>query len=463
MNADLRDPFPQETQIAVLGYGASGRAATSLLRAFGKRVWVSDRQGTPDRDDEGVSFHFGGNSVGDATVAILSPGLNPEWPENANNPALQPLWARHAAGALQLVSEVELGLRAFGRPWVGIGGTDGKSTTASMTHHLAGVFGERSVLGGNSWEAFSKVALDAPETSTLAVAEISAFQLHRPHGMRPRVAVLTNIANDHLDHYASFDDYVAAKEAMFANQGAGDWAVLNAGDPHARAFGTRLMAQGVGVAWFSNTEIEGENVAFERGSDLVLRVGGREVRVPADALTLAGAHNRRNALAASMALALVTGRLPQTDAWAQALTSFRGLAHRVAYVRDHGGVRYFNDSKATNVHAACVGIRAMDRPLVAIVGGVDKKLDLSPLFEALAERTHTIVTIGDLRPALRALCPPTIACVEASSMEEAVALASSHANEGDSVLLAPASSSFDMFKSFEHRGELFEAAVHALR
>lgn len=462
MTTRFVDPLPAHALVAVLGYGASGRAATNLLRAMDKRVWVSDRQGAPDREDPGVVFRFGENSVGDASVAILSPGLNPEWPENANNPALAQLWARVEAGELRLMSEVELGLRAFGRPWIGIGGTDGKSTTAAMTHHLALAFGERTALGGNSWEAFSAVALEADAATTLAVAEVSAFQLHRPHGMKPKVAILTNIARDHLDHYASFDDYVRAKEALFMNQAEGDWAVLNADDPVARDLGLRLEVRGVGVAWFANGDAQGAFAAGERGDELVLRFQGQEITAPFSALSLAGAHNRRNALAASLALTLALGRLPDADAWRARLGNFKGLPHRVAFVREHRGVRYFNDSKATNVHAACIGIHAMDRPTVAIVGGVDKRLDLAPLFEALAARTHTIVAIGELREGLRALCPSSIAFVEAESMDAAVSAAASAARSGDAVLLAPASSSFDMFKSFEHRGELFEAAVRAL-
>ena len=462
MSTNLFDPLAQYPQVAVLGYGASGKAATTLLRTLGKRVWVSDLRGEPDREDAEVSFHFGENSVGDARAVVLSPGLNFEWPENASNPSLRPIWERHQRGELTILSEVELGVRALNRPWIGVGGTDGKSTTAALTQHLASSFGESAVLGGNSWEAFSAVALRAPASTSLAVVEVSAFQLHQPHGLRPSVAILTNIANDHLDHYGSFEDYVRAKESLFRNQRAGDWAVLNGDDALARALGERLAARGVGVAYFGNGAPQGATGAGERDGMLVVSLRGEELSLPASLLTLAGAHNRRNALAASLALALASGRLPSHEAWAQALNSFQGLAHRVAFVRERDGVRFYNDSKATNVHAACVGIRAMDRPTVAIVGGVDKKLDLAPLVEALRERTHTVVAIGELRARLRSLIPEGIRYVEAGSMEEAVVLAASSARPGDSVLLAPASSSFDMFRSFEHRGEVFEAAARGL-
>lgn len=462
MSHQLIDPFPEVSTIAVLGYGASGKAATTLLRALGKRVIVSDMKGAPDREDPAIEFRFGENSVGDARIAILSPGLNPEWPENASNPNLIPLWEKVRVGELRLVSEVELGLRVFGRPWIGIGGTDGKSTTAAMTQHFAQAFGEKSILGGNSWEAFSDVALRADVDSTLAVAEVSAFQMHRPHGLKPRVAILTNIALDHLDHYASFEDYAGAKESMFMNQDGSDWAVLNGDDARARAIGSRLQDRGVNVAWFSNSSPEGWTSSGEIDGDLVVRLNGAEIRVAASELTLAGAHNRRNALAATLALVCCTQQLPDSSAWKERLNSFQGLAHRVAFVRELNGVRFYNDSKATNVHAACIGIRAMDRPTVAIVGGVDKKLDLAPLFDALGERTHTLIAIGQLRERLRELCPNSIALIEAESMEDAVSKAVAAAKEGDSVLLAPASSSFDMFKSFEHRGEVFEAAVRSL-
>lgn len=465
MPTHLVDPIPQHSTVAVLGYGASGRAATRLLRALGKSVIVSDKAGTPDTDDPHVRFVFGTNTVEDATLAILSPGLNPEWPENRDNPALAPIWAAMHAGTLTVMSEVELGLRAFHRPYIAIGGTDGKSTTAALTHHLAKAFGYTSVLGGNSWRAFCDVAMDADPASDLAIVEISAFQLHRPHGIHPAVAITTNIAADHLDHYEDFDAYVAAKSALFENQGPGDSAILCEGDERLHVLGEALKSRGVRVGTFGNSapdERWGGFVAGEHDGEVIVQVDDDRYYLPFDVLMIAGAHNRRNFMAAMLALLALEPRDPDVPMLLEAVATFHGLPHRVSFVRELDGVRYFNDSKATNVHAACVGIRSMVRPTVAIIGGVDKRLPLDALWPALADHAHTVIAMGELQERLAAEAPAGLRVVCADSMDDAVAQARAAARSGDAVLLAPASSSFDMFKSFEHRGDVFEACVRAL-
>ena len=461
--AHLVDPLPDHDTVAILGFGASGRAALRLLRHFKKQVIVSDQQLGEVEPQEGVRFQGGAHDIGDATAVVLSPSLNPEWPENQAKPALQPIFARFADGSLLGLSEVELGLRAFNRPYIAVGGTDGKSTTAALTHALAEAFGYQAVLGGNSWRAFCDVAMDADESVDLAVVEISAFQLHQPHGIRPPVAIATNIASDHLDHYANFDDYVRAKSALFMNQSEGDVAVLNRDDERLRSLGEALRSKGAEVVYFSNQPLQSESGAGEEDELLTVRRGGRTLQFAAERMALPGAHNRRNALAAISALMHVGHRSANIDKLFRILSEFRGLPHRVAFVRELDGVRYYNDSKATNVHAACVGIRAMTGPTIAIVGGVEKGLSLDELWEALAARGRLVVAIGDLRERLAAEAPATLPVLAADSLEDAVQLARSHAKAGDAVLLAPASSSFDMFRSFEERGERFEAAVQALR
>lgn len=465
MTHTLVDPIPQHSTVAVLGYGASGRAATRLLRALGKTVIVSDKAGTPDIDDPQVRFFFGKNTIEDATVAIVSPGLNPEWPENRNNPALASIWAAMHAGSLLVMSEVELGVRAFGRPYIAVGGTDGKSTTAALTHHLARAFGYTCVLGGNSWRAFCDVVLDAAPDTDLAVVEMSAFQLHRPHGLRPSVAITTNIAADHLDHYAHFDDYVAAKTALFEHQGPGDTAILYGDDARLSALGNELRTRGVRVGTFNNAAPEAQWGGFAGGesdNEIIVQADDDRYYLPFDVLMIAGAHNRRNFMAAMMALLALDARDPDVPMLLEAVATFSGLPHRVSFVREVAGVRYFNDSKATNVHAACVGIRALERPTVAIIGGVDKRLSLDALWPALGERTHTVVALGELSERLASEAPEGLRVVRASSMADAVERARDAAKPGDAVLLAPASSSFDMFTSFEQRGDVFEACVRAL-
>lgn len=463
--AQLHDPFPSHHVVGVHGYGASGRAATALLCALGKSVVVFDAhyRGTPPQID-GVRFEIGTHAPEAIGVHILSPSLNPEWPENRENPALTELYESFDTDAAQGVSEIELAIRAFDRPIIAVGGTDGKSTTAALTQALGKAFSARSMLGGNSWRALSAVVLEHVDTPVdTAVVEISAFQLHRPHAIRPRVAILTNIAADHLDHYANFQEYVDAKSAMFMHQAAGDTAILGRGDPRVDALATTLQKRGVRVLRFGNAALSAdEEGAGETDEGLAVRVGDIAFDVPLETITVLGPHNRRNVMAALLAWVARTGAAPDRDALHRALKDFKGLPHRVRFVREVDGVAYYNDSKATNVHAACVGVTSMTRPTIAIVGGVEKHLALDALWEALALRGKRVVAIGALQERLVREAPSWLVVQRADSMEQAVRVAHGAAAPGDAVLLAPSSASFDMFDSFEHRGDVFEAAVHAL-
>lgn len=461
----LHDPFPTHKRIGVHGYGASGRAATDLLRALGKEVVVADAhyQGTPPTLD-GVRFAIGTHTLENIALHVLSPSLNPEWPENQKKPLLTALFHAFEEATAQGISEIELAMRVLDRPVIAIGGTDGKSTTAALTYALRDAFAQRAILGGNSWRALSEVVLEhAEQPVDTAVVEISAFQLHRPHSIHPRVAILTNIAADHLDHYACFEDYVDAKCAMFLNQGPGDTAILGRGDARVDALGTALQQRGVRVLWFGNETLAAEEEgAGETQDGLVVRVGDVAFEVPLDTITVLGPHNRRNVMAALLAWVARTDAAPDCDALHRALKDFRGLPHRVRFVREVDGVAYYNDSKATNVHAACVGVTSMTRPTIAIVGGVEKQLKLDALWEALKVRTKRVVAIGALQDRIVREAPKELVVQRASSMEQAVRVAHGAAEPGDAVLLAPSSASFDMFKSFEDRGDAFEAAVHSL-
>ena len=487
------DPLGAHERVAVLGLGASGLAACRLLRALGKQVVASDGRLTapPPGLPPGCELHLGAHELGGATAAVISPGLNPEWPENAANPALAPIWRAWRAGAIELISEVELGMRACDVPVVAVGGTDGKSTTAALTAHLLSGCGLPALLGGNSWRALSDVVLEATQAGAAAravVAEVSAFQLQDPHGMRPTVALMTNIANDHLDHYASEADYVRAKRHILRNLGPGATVALRASDPALRAwiepateagcqvvsydsapYGSAPYGSGPGAAEPLAGVASGAWVEAPGSTHglLVVRAHGRSVTVPRAALPLPGDHNARNALAAMIAVAALAP--PEVDdatlgrQLAAAMGTFRGLPHRIEWVADVAGVRWYNDSKATNVHAACVGLGAMDRPTIAIVGGADKQLDLEPLIAALADRARATLVIGQLAARLEAEAAGRVPGIErCGTIERAVARAAQLAADGDAVLLAPACSSFDQFRSFEHRGEVFRELVLGL-
>lgn len=466
--ASLRDPLPAHPRVAVVGMGATGFAAARLLQAMGKDVVVADRRADLDAAllPPGCEVRTRTNDVGDVPIAVLSPGLNPDWPEHRAAPDLG--WAYRAGQRLPL-SEVELAAAAWTGAYVSIGGTDGKSTTAALTAALLQLVDPHAQPAGNSWTPWSQVLVDAHHNdavpSWLAV-EVSAFQLWTGCSLSPAVAILTNIAPDHLDHYAGEDEYIAAKLRIFDGMQAGGIAVLALHDPRLAALATPLRARGLTVLFYTHTAHPDPMVAqvVDGCLQIPLPTGG-VCRVPTQDLTIPGPHNQRNALAAWVAAAWATRSPALADPAlvAPILTAFRGLPHRVQHVRTHQGVMWFDDSKATNVHAAVIGIRAMQRPLVAIVGGVDKGLDLDPLVAALREHARAVVLIGGVRERLTAALGDAVGVVQhATSMEDAVAQAAALAAPGMAVLLAPAASSFDMFSGFEARGRAFQAAVAAL-
>jgi UDP-N-acetylmuramoylalanine--D-glutamate ligase len=452
----LRDPLPEHDHIAVLGLGVSGKAACQLLAEFGKTVRATDSRedintsGLPDH----IEIALGTNDTAGATAAVLSPGLNPNWPENAENPALSDLWERARRGELELLSELDVAARAFRGKKIAIGGTDGKSTTAAFTKHLLDTLGVDALLGGNSWTALSEAVLEN-SSADVAVIEASAFQLWDGHRFAPDVSVLTNIALDHLDHFATFDDYVAAKGQLLTHADEQTTVALHANDERLMSFVPELTESGVNVCTFGeqgDVDVSADHLHWKIKNGETRRVDLREFKLP-------GLHNRRNVAAAWIAVDAVSGEYDAVEvdrALADAVTSFRGLPHRIEFVAENDGIRFYNDSKATNVHSACVAYRAMERPFVAIVGGVDKQLDLAPLIDILAQRATHVVTIGELRDRFRSEGKTLSAKLsEAESLRDALHMAVDRADSGIDIVFSPACSSFDMFRSFEHRGEVF--------
>ena len=467
----MRDPLSAHTTVAVLGLGSSGVAACRLLVALGKRVIAVDGGAARAVDlPAGVEVRWGSHAIGDATAAVLSPSLNPEWPENRTKADLVPLWEAAASGAVALWPEVALASVAFARPVLTIGGTDGKSTTAEMAHALLGeCFAEQVWLGGNSWRALSDVVVEQPE-ARCGVIEVSAFQLWQGHPMSPSVSLLTNIADDHLDHYADLAAYVAAKQHIHANLGRDALAVVCADDPRLLGFAATLAERGTPIAGYGETRptaaLPWSGVAYVDGDVVRVEDATGAASLPLSRIVVPGAHNAKNAAGAwlaARALASRVGGAVDVTMASRAFGAFGGLPHRLAYVRTLDGVRYYNDSKATNAHAAATVVLSLAGPVVAIVGGVDKRLPLDPLIAALSTRARHVIAIGEVAERFVAEATPHLRSIERSStLEAAVVRAQACASAGDAVVLSPGCSSFDQFRSFEDRGEQYVAAVERL-
>lgn len=432
-------------RVAVWGAARSGIAAANLLVDLGASVVLSDNREAPTADglDPRVELRGGGNVLAGAEVLVPSPGIRPSTPV---------LRAALATG-VRLMGEVELAASVARAPIVAIGGTDGKSTTTEMIAACLRAAGRDVVVAGNIGEPLSaRIREVGPDG--VVVAEISAFQIWSCTRFPARVVVLTNIAEDHADYFdGDFERYAGAKLQLLRALTAGGTAVLRAEDP--RVGPARLPAGVRRVPFAIHPMQRGFGV---RGRQLTL--DGRPV-MPVDDLPVPGRHNQANALAA-----LAAGRAmgASLGAMLPGLRSYRGLPHRMEPVRLRRGVRWFNDSKGTNPHAAGTGLRALDGPKVVIAGGYEKGISLDPYIEALDGVRHMIVT-GQTAERLQSLLAehrPTLPVDEVGDMAAAVARAAEVARAGDKVVLSPAASSFDAYRGFDERGDVFKALVGSL-
>lgn len=453
----------ENDRYAVYGLGRSGRAAARLLARRGKEVVASDvcdRRELADEVDslpDSVEIVAGRNDPADADVVVVSPGLNPRLE----------VFDELRDRSIPAVSEIDLAFDAARAAFVAITGTDGKTTTTSMCGDVVERSGRPHAVAGNIGTPLCDV-VDEVDEDGLIVAEVSAFQLWSSYHFRPTAAGFTNVAGDHLDYFETWDDYVAAKHRLVANSGADDWAAFNASDETVWAWRRDFPGRTIGYG-FDRAKLEGCDLRIW-ADDGAVRAEGTGVDAPGEvvleleAFTPPGRHNVSNAMCAA-ALGLSQG----IDAGAirGALTDFEPLSDRIEPCGEVDGVRFINDSKATNVNAALAGLESVDGAFVAIVGGVDKNLELAELAGRLEARAAGVVLIGELEGRLReALDRVGMAdekVARAETLDEAVEKAFATARSaGVPVILSPACSSFDMFDSYEHRGDVFRRSVREL-
>lgn len=442
----------ENKQILVVGLARSGVSAARFLAAHGAKVTVTDRAPAeklgPQIESLGgaARLELGGHhrsSFTDADLIVMSPGV----------PELDETQAARAAG-VEVIAEIELAYR-FLHPeavLIAITGTNGKSTTTSLIGAMCAASGRPTFCGGNLGNPLIE-AVDGPANVAggYVVAEVAGFQLETCTGFRPRVAVGLNITEDHLDRYGTMAVYAAMKNRIFQWQTASDQAIVNAGDP--------LVVAGAARRWSFSSRRSVEQGAYLHGNDIVLTLGER---YSTDDLVIVGTHNLENAMAAALA-ARLAGVPP--DAVRRAAKAFRPLPHRMELVDDAGGIRYYDDSKGTNVGAVAAALEGFPRPVVLIAGGKDKGGSYTPMIRALENCARAVVLIGEAAPIIeRALLAAGVAfpVVHAGDMYDAVRTARGLARAGDAVVLSPACSSYDMFQNFEHRGRVFRAAVAEL-
>jgi UDP-N-acetylmuramoylalanine--D-glutamate ligase len=368
-------------------------------------------------------------------------------------PQEHPLLAAARAKGRAVISEVELAARCITAPLVAITGTNGKTTTTTLTGELFRASGYATYVGGNIGDPL----IDLPaggERVDIVVAEISSFQLEWIEQFRPKVAALLNLSEDHLDRYDSYQDYIDAKLRIFENQGGDDYAVVNRDDQLVWQAAQGLKAR---LFPFSRKQALDEGISC-LGSEIVYRHQGRELRFPIGSFKLQGVHNLENIMAA-----LACGLLLGCDqAKSQVLLErFEALHHRMEFVREVAGVRYYEDSKATNVGSVAPALESFDA-ITLIAGGKDKGGSYAPLAPLVKERVRHLLLIGEAAERMEQELGSLTDTRRAATLEEAVRLAAALTAPGGVVLLSPACSSFDMFKDYEERAQRFIAAVKEL-
>ncbi|MGA8764387.1 MAG: UDP-N-acetylmuramoyl-L-alanine--D-glutamate ligase, partial [Candidatus Sulfotelmatobacter sp.] len=451
-------------RVLVVGLGKSGVASALFLKARGARVTVSDtksgdelRNEIPMLLDHGITVETGGH--GERTfrgqdLIVVSPGV----------PVDAPLLAQARAMGETVIGEIELAAQFLPGLLVAITGSNGKTTTTALTGEIMTAAGFSALVGGNiGTPAISLAERARPET--VIVLEVSSFQLETIQAFRPKVAVVLNVTPDHLDRHRTFEAYVDAKARIFENQRADDFAVLNADDATCVTMAARTKAQ---VFWFSRQKevtqgawVREGNILF-RGGEAEQKTSQREIMQVSE-IALKGGHNLENVLAAVCAGVLM-GCAPGKIR--QAVREFKAVEHRLEFVATIRGVDYYNDSKATNVDATIKALESFPANIHLILGGKDKGSDYSVLNDLLRQRVKRVYTIGAAAAKIESQIVssknggPEI--VHAETLENAIRKASGVAQAGDVVLLAPACASFDQFKNYEHRGQVFKKIVRGV-
>jgi UDP-N-acetylmuramoylalanine--D-glutamate ligase len=435
--------------VAVAGAARSGVAAAEFLASRGAQVTLSDLKAELPAGDRleklGIRLELGGHRLETFTAAdlvVVSPGVPPELPV---------LEAARQQG-VPVLGEVELASRFLPGRVIAITGTKGKSTTTALTGRMLDAAGFDVTVGGNIGSPLS-AQIEGSTPGTVHVVETSSFQLELIESFHPWIAVMLNFSPDHLDRHPTVEAYAAAKARIFENQDAGDWAVINADDP---AVLRMARAGRAAVRLFGRRAAVSRGTTVEDGWVVNRDERGTERLLPLSVVHLLGAHLVDDVLAA--ATVGVLAGVP-TAAMTAAVDGFRGLEHAMELVADVGGVRFVNDSKATNIDAALHAIESFDAGLVTILGGKFKGGDLGLLREPLAARARGVVAIGEAADLVVETLAGTVPVKRAASMAAAVDLAFELAQPAGVVLLAPACASFDMFRDYAERGQRFKEEV----
>jgi UDP-N-acetylmuramoylalanine--D-glutamate ligase len=446
----------RNSKVTVIGAARSGVGVATLLQHQGAKVFVSDKESKakleshiPHLKASGIEYELGRHSarVYDCSLMVVSPGV----PSNA------PVVLEAQKRGIEVVSELEAASWFCKAPMVAITGSNGKTTTTTLLGRILDDAKKKHVVAGNIGTAFSSVVLGLAETD-IAVLEVSSFQLDHCESFRPKIAVILNITPDHMDRYEnSMEKYSASKARIFMNQTQDGYLIYDVDDEWTVKTVQRAKSRTVAIST-KKPLMEG---AFVEEDCLVTMLGGKRSNlIPTGEIGIRGTHNLYNAMAATVAAQILNVAVPTLQA---TLRNFKGVEHRLEFVRKLKDVQYYNDSKATNVDSVSVALQAFKEPIVVLLGGRDKGNDYSKLNELVKTKVRSIIAIGESADKVEAAFSGLKPVTRATTMVDAVVTAQAVAQAGDVVVLSPACASFDWFDNYEHRGKVFKDLVNQLQ
>ena len=448
----------QIKKAAVIGIGKTGLATAAFLAKKGISIAVTDEK-PPSQWGEALNFlknlpseltisPYGPEILADCDLVVPSPGVYPG----------HPILAEAVRAGIDILSELELAFRFLKTPMIAITGTNGKTTTTSLIGAILRQAGKKVFVGGNIGDPLIGYA-DGPQDADWVVIEVSSFQLQWVRDFHPKIALLLNVAPDHLDYHGNLAAYREIKERIFARQTSGDLAILNGNAAALVSLGNRLKAQTEFFHCGASSPAVFRGM-FPDGNILVhILPDGKREEYPAGMINIPGKHNLENVMAAVMA-ARGCG-CPVADI-TKAVEEFRGLPHRIEYVHEKNGVRFYDDSKGTNVDAVLRAIESFSEPIILLLGGRDKDGDFETLIPSIRKNVKETVLFGEAGEKIHGLIGKKVKTSMQKTLKAALQAAFAHASQGDVVLLSPGCASFDEFKNYKERGNCFQEWVKQL-
>jgi len=440
-------------KVLVIGLGKTGIAAARFLAGRGARIVAVDRKPTADLSEaqsqlRGIAWSpgtYGPESLDGVSLVVPSPGV----------PPADPILREAVRLGIPILSELEVAFRFLKPPAVAITGTNGKTTVTTLIGNILKKAGKKTFVGGNIGAPLAGY-VGGPQEDDYAVIEVSSFQLQWIERFHPRIAVHLNTTCDHADYHGSFEEYRRVKDRIFANQEAGDLAILNGDEPWPEE---RIRPIRATIRYFSSSHAVRDGMFLDAGDMILARPGAPEERYPRSLVRIPGLHNLENVMAAILACR-ACGCPP--EAVSRAIAEFTGIAHRIEYAATKNGIAFYDDSKGTNVDAVRRALQTFDQPIVLLLGGRDKEGDFEALASVIRERVKHLILFGEARNRIEERLGDTVPTEKIPSLGPAIEAAYRRASEGDVVLLSPGCASFDEFTDYKARGRFFKEVVGRL-